>query len=71
MKNMTTEIKLLEMMGRNNIRHIQELHKKTGISRTVISNLINGNQNSIRLTTIEKLCKALNCDIGDLIVFKK
>lgn len=65
------EIRLLEMMGRNNIRTIQELHELSGISRTIISDLLNGNKRSIRLDTIEKLCKALDCEIGELIRINK
>jgi putative transcriptional regulator len=65
------EVKLLEMMGKRKIRTIQELHEMTGISRTVISDLINENKRSIRLETIEKLCLALDCEIGELIEIKK
>jgi putative transcriptional regulator len=65
------EIKLLEMMARKNIRQIKELHEMTGISRTIISNLLNGNQNSLRLDTIVKICQTLDCEIGELIEFKK
>lgn len=66
-----TEIRLLEMMAKKNIRQIKELHEMTGLSRSIISDLLNGNKRSIRLETIEKLCVALDCKIGDLIVIKK
>jgi putative transcriptional regulator len=66
-----TEVKLLEMMGKSNIRTIKELHEKTGISRTIISGLLNGDKNSMQLKTIGKLCAVLDCEIGDLIVLKK
>jgi putative transcriptional regulator len=65
------DVKLLEMMGKKKIRTIKELHEKTGISRTTISDLLNGNKRSIRLETVERLCEALDCEIGDLIVIKK
>lgn len=65
------DIRLFEMMGRKNIRTIQELHKTSGISRTIISDLLNGNKRSIRLDTVEKLCKALDCEIGELIQIKR
>lgn len=65
------DVKLLEMMGKKKIRTIKELHELTGISRTVISDLLNENKRSIRLETIERLCAALDCNIGDLIVLKK
>jgi putative transcriptional regulator len=66
-----TEVKLLEMMGKSNIRTIKELHEMTGISRTIISDLLNGNKDSMRLNTIGRLCAALDCEIGELIVLKK
>jgi putative transcriptional regulator len=65
------DVKLLEMMGRRKIRTIKELHEKTGISRTIISDLLNENKRSIRLGTIERLCSALDCEIGELIEMKK
>lgn len=71
MPSKNIEIRLLEMMARKNIRQIKELHEMTGISRTIISNVLNGNQDSLRLTTIEKICRTLDCSIGELIVFKK
>lgn len=65
------DVKLLELMGKRKIRTIKELHELTGISRTVISDLLNENKRSVRLETIERLCAALECDIGDLIVLKR
>ncbi|MCM3488817.1 helix-turn-helix transcriptional regulator [Alkalihalophilus marmarensis] len=62
------EFRLLEQMAKNNIRQIKELHEKTGISRTTISALLNGEKVAIRLDTLAKLCIALNCNIGDLVV---
>jgi putative transcriptional regulator len=66
-----TEVRLLEMMAKKNIRQIKELHELTGLSRTIISDLLNGNKRSIQLDTIAKLCMALDCEINDLIVIKK
>ena len=65
------EIKLLEMMGKNKIRTIKELHERTGISRTVLSDLLNENKRAVRLDTISRLCESLGCEIGELIVLKK
>lgn len=64
------EYRLLELMGRQNIRSIEELHKKTGISRTVISEIINGKKTNVRADTIARLCKALDCNIEELVVLK-
>ncbi len=65
------EVRLLEMMAKQNIREIKELHELSGISRTIISDLLNGKKRSIRLDTVEKLCKALNCEVGELIHLNK
>lgn len=64
-------VKILEMMGRKKIRTIQELHEITGISRTLISNVINGKRSKLRLDTIAKLCEALDCEIYELIEINK
>lgn len=67
---MEIEIKLLEMMARKGFRTIQELHEVTGISRNSLSLMLKGNTNA-NLATIEKLCKALDCDLHNLIVYKR
>ena len=64
-------MKLLEMMARNKIRTIEELHRKTGISRRAISAILSGKKTGLRFETIVKLCQTLNCEIGELIVIKK
>lgn len=61
------DVKILEMMGKKKIRTIQELHEVTGISRTVISDVINGKKSKLRLDTIAKLCVALDCKVHELI----
>jgi len=65
------KIKIYEQMAKNNIRTIEELHKKAGLSRNVISALLNNKKNGLRMGTVAKLCRALNCEIGDLIEIKK
>lgn len=65
------EIRLLELMAKNNMRQIKDLHEKSGVSRTVISDLLNGSKRGVQLETIARLCKALECEIGDLILIPK
>ncbi len=36
-----------------------------------LSNLMNNETNSIRFDTIDKLCNIFNCEIGELIEFRK
>lgn len=60
-------IKLLEQMAKNNIRQAKELHRRSGVSETVILEILNGKREWLSLKTVAKLCTALNCEIGDLI----
>lgn len=65
------EVHLLEMMARKNIRTIRELSERTGLSRKPISEVINNQTKRMKTDTIAKLCAALDCEIGDLLVLKK
>lgn len=65
------EVRLLEMMGRRNIRTIQQLKDKTGLSRKAISQALNKKNHRMHTDTIAKLCVALDCEVGELIVLKK
>lgn len=70
-KQLEIEIKLLEQMAKNNIRHVRTLSKSSGISELAISNLLNEKSKYMRLDSLAKLCMALDCKIDELIVFKK
>ena len=65
------EVKLHELMAERKIRTIQALHKKSGLSRKAISKALNNKNYKMNLETIAKLCKALDCEISDLLVLKK
>jgi DNA-binding Xre family transcriptional regulator len=58
------------MMARNNIRRIEDLHTMTGLSRTTIRQILNGEKKSLYFETIGTLCKTLNCRIEELIAVK-
>lgn len=68
---MEIEVKLLEMMARNNIRRIEDLHDLTGLSRTTIRMILNGQKKSLYFDTIGLLCEKLNCSLEELLVMKK
>jgi putative transcriptional regulator len=63
------------MIVRNNLRvlmakhklTIQEVHDKTGLSRTTISKLYNESSSKIGLDTISILCSLFNCGVEDLL----
>jgi putative transcriptional regulator len=65
------QVKLLEMMARNNIRRIEDLHDLTGLSRTTIRQILNGEKKSLYFDTIGILCEKLNCRVEELIVIEK
>ena len=50
---------------------VTELADKVGITMANISILKNGKARAIRFSTLEAICKALDCQPGDLIEFKK
>lgn len=52
-------------MAESNL-NIQEVSNKTGLSRTTISNLVNGYSKGIQFDTITKLCEVLKCKPTDL-----
>jgi putative transcriptional regulator len=50
---------------------VTELTEKVGITMANISILKNGKARAIRFSTLEAICKALDCQPGDIIEFKK
>lgn len=50
---------------------LTELSEKVGITLANLSILKSGKAKAIRFSTLEAICEALECQPGDLIVFKK
>ena len=50
---------------------VTELSKKVGITMANISILKNGKAKAIRFSTLEAICKALDCQPGDILEYKK
>lgn len=48
----------------------QELAAKIGISQANLSILKTGKAKAIRFSTLEAICKALDCQPGDMLEFK-
>ncbi len=44
-----------------------ELARKTGLSRVAISRILNHKQKNPKLSTLQKLAKALDCTIDELV----
>jgi putative transcriptional regulator len=49
---------------------VTELAEKVGITMANISILKNGKARAIRFSTLEAICKALDCQPGDIIEYK-
>lgn len=47
-----------------------ELAEKVGISPANLSILKTGKAKAIRFTTLDKLCRALDCQVGDLLEYR-
>jgi len=50
---------------------VTELTEKVGITMANVSILKNGKARAIRFSTLEALCKALDCQPGDLLECNK
>jgi len=50
---------------------VTELSDKVGITMANISILKNGKAKAIRLSTLESICKALDCQPGDILEYRK
>jgi putative transcriptional regulator len=48
---------------------LTELSERVGVSLTNLSLLKNGRVKAIRFSTLEAICRALNCQPGDLLEF--
>ena len=48
---------------------VTELADKDGITMANLSILKNGKAKAIRLSTLEAICKALNCQPGDILEY--
>ena len=59
---------LSTLMGKNRFS-IQDVHDKTNLSRTTISNLYNDRATRIDYVTVEKLCNLFDCEISELLNF--
>jgi putative transcriptional regulator len=49
---------------------VTELSEKVGITMANLSILKNGKAKAIRLSTLEAICRALDCQPGDILEYK-
>jgi putative transcriptional regulator len=48
---------------------LNELSEKVGVANVNLSKLKNGHVSAIRFTTLDAICKALNCQPGDILEY--
>ena len=65
------QIKLQDMMWQRRIRSVSELSRKAGISRQTVDALYNRPDKikGVQFETLDRLCRALECAVEDLIQF--
>lgn len=61
----------LDVMMAKRKMSVTELSEQVGITMANISILKNGKARAIRFETLEKICRALDCQPGDLLVYEK
>ena len=49
---------------------VTELSERVGITMANISILKNGNAKAIKLETLDKICRALDCQPGDILEWR-
>ena len=68
--NMPIIINLDVMMAKRKIG-LMELADKMGITPANLSILKNNKAKAVRFTTLEQICKILDCQPGDILEFRK
>ena len=60
--------KLKVLLAENDMTQLQ-LSAITGIRQPTISAICNNHAKQIPIDTLNKICKTLNCDVGDLLKY--
>ena len=59
----------LDVMMAKRKMSLNELSEKVGITLANLSVLKNGKAKAIRFSTLDSICRALRCEVGDIIEF--
>lgn len=63
------KFKIFEVMAQKGITTRKELAEKAGVNPSNLGRLIKGEQTRIDTSTLEALCKTLDCQPGDLLEY--
>jgi putative transcriptional regulator len=66
---MTIIINIDVMLAKRKMK-VTELSEKVGITMANLSILKNGKAKAIRLSTLDAICKAFDCQPGDILEYK-
>lgn len=61
----------IDVMLANRKMSVTELAERVGITMANISVLKNGKAKAIRFSTLEAICKALDCQPGEILQYKE
>ena len=61
----------LDVMMAKRKMSLNTLSDKVGITLANLSILKNNKAKAIRFSTLDAICKALDCEVGDILVFEK
>lgn len=61
----------LDVMLAKRKMSLTELTEKVGITMANLSILKNGKAKAVRLSTLEAICKALDCQPGDILEYRR
>ncbi|PQP85459.1 helix-turn-helix transcriptional regulator [Paenibacillus sp. AR247] len=65
---MAIKVHLSRIMGEKRLK-ISELSEMTGLHRNGLTKLYYEKTDGVKFETLEKLCRTLNCSVGELIEF--
>ncbi len=69
LSNKTISVKLEDVLERQGMT-MTELAERVGITMANMSILKTGKAKAIRFTTLEAICRELNCQPGDILKFE-
>lgn len=61
----------LDVMLARRKMSLTELSQQVGITLANLSILKNGKAKAVRISTLDAICRALNCQPGDLLIYEE
>ena len=61
----------LDVMLARRKMSMTELSSRVGITMANLSILKNGKAKAVRFSTLEAICRALNCQVGDILIYEE